>query len=302
MKKMLFLSIILYFSLVKIFAQIAITPDGSAPDNSAMLDVKSTSKGLLIPRMTLGQIQAITSPADGLQVYCTTNGKIYTYVALNQHWNEVSYGAGWIIPLVCGNVLEIQHHAGTIAPVDKLVTYGTVANVPGAPSKCWITSNLGSSHQATAVNDATETSAGWYWQFNRTQGYFHDGTLRLPASAWITNIAESSSWVAENDPCNLELGGPWRIPTATEWINVYTAGNWTNWTGAWNSVLKLHAAGYLAPADGTLQSRGLSGLYWSNSNNGVLSVAYGLYFGDASCAVQQLSKTYGFTLRCVEDN
>ena len=60
--------------------------------------------------------------------------------------------------------------AGTVAPVDKTVTYGTVTNIPGETSKCWITSNLGADHQATAVNDATEASAGWYWQFNRHTG------------------------------------------------------------------------------------------------------------------------------------
>ncbi|MEI7983555.1 MAG: hypothetical protein WCI71_18045, partial [Bacteroidota bacterium] len=79
----------------------------------------------------------------------------------------------------CGS-LTVNHVAGTVAPVTKTVTYGTVTNIPGEHSKCWITSNLGANHQATAVNDATELSAGWYWQFNRKQGYKHDGTTRTP--------------------------------------------------------------------------------------------------------------------------
>ena len=48
---------------------VGINDDGSMPDNSAALDVKSTSKGLLIPRMTEIQRIAITSPATGLMVY-----------------------------------------------------------------------------------------------------------------------------------------------------------------------------------------------------------------------------------------
>ena len=56
----------------------------------------------------------------------------------------------------CGNTLPVNHVAGSVAPVDKTVTYGTVTNIPGETSKCWITSNLGADHQATAVNDATE--------------------------------------------------------------------------------------------------------------------------------------------------
>ena len=116
---------------------------------------------------------------------------------------------------------HINHVAsGGVAPVDKTVTYGTVTNIPGETSKCWITSNLGADHQATAVNDATEASAGWYWQFNRMQGYKHDGTTRTPNTTWITSINENLDWQAANDPCALELGNGWRIPTYTEWTNV----------------------------------------------------------------------------------
>ncbi len=81
----------------------------------------------------------------------------------------------------CGaSTITINHAAGAVAPVTKTVTYGTVTNIPGETSKCWITSNLGADHQASAVSDATEASAGWYWQFNRKQGYKHDGTTKRP--------------------------------------------------------------------------------------------------------------------------
>jgi hypothetical protein len=52
---------------------IGINNDGSIPNSSAMLDIKSTTKGLLIPRMTLVQRNAIVSPATGLQIYQTDN-------------------------------------------------------------------------------------------------------------------------------------------------------------------------------------------------------------------------------------
>ncbi len=41
----------------------------STPHGSAQLDITSTSKGLLIPRMTLAQRGAITNPAVGLMIY-----------------------------------------------------------------------------------------------------------------------------------------------------------------------------------------------------------------------------------------
>jgi len=65
-------------------AQVSITNDNSAPDNSAMLDVKSSGKGLLIPRMNSTQRNAIVSPANGLVIY-------------NTDCNELQYykGTGW---------------------------------------------------------------------------------------------------------------------------------------------------------------------------------------------------------------
>jgi hypothetical protein len=54
-----------------VVAQVGINSDNSQPDPSSMLDVKSTSKGVLLPRMTVEQRNAIPGPAEGLMVYCT---------------------------------------------------------------------------------------------------------------------------------------------------------------------------------------------------------------------------------------
>ena len=55
-----------------LIGQVGINDNNTSPDASAMLDVKSTTKGMLIPRMTTTQRDAITSPATGLMVYNTT--------------------------------------------------------------------------------------------------------------------------------------------------------------------------------------------------------------------------------------
>ena len=60
-------------------AQVSITPNGSDADGSAMLDVKSTDKGFLPPRMKAAQRIAISSPAEGLLVYQTDGSKGYYY-------------------------------------------------------------------------------------------------------------------------------------------------------------------------------------------------------------------------------
>ena len=64
------------FSRVMV-AQVAISSDNSSPDNSAMLDVKSNSKGLLIPRLTTAQRTSMSNPAEGLMVYDTDMGLFY---------------------------------------------------------------------------------------------------------------------------------------------------------------------------------------------------------------------------------
>jgi hypothetical protein len=201
---------------------------------------------------------------------------------------------------LCGMSILVNHVAGTVSPVTKTTSYGTVTNIPGEPSKCWISSNLGSDHQATAATDATEASAGWYWQFNRKQGFKHDGTIRTPNTTWINSISENSDWIAANDPCNLELGTTWRIPSYTEWYNVDNAGGWTNRNATWGSGLKLHAAGYLSDTGGTLFSRGTTGVFWSGSQNEA-SFSWALIFGNGNSTTLVIYKTDGYSVRCVRD-
>ncbi len=69
------------------FAQnVGINADGSSPDGSAMLDVKSTTKGILIPRMTATQKTEISNPVAGLMIYQTDATAGFYF------WN----GSAWI--------------------------------------------------------------------------------------------------------------------------------------------------------------------------------------------------------------
>lgn len=202
----------------------------------------------------------------------------------------------------CSDPLTVNHIAGNVAPVTKSVTYGTITNIPGEASKCWITSNLGADHQATARNDATEPSAGWYWQFNRMQGYKHDGTTRTPNTTWITTINENSNWTSANDPCTIELGNSWRLPTSAEYINIDAVGGWSDWNGPWNSALKMHAAGYLNYPNGIRTSFGSAGQYWSSTKGSNVS-GYYLDFANNHSNVNNINaqKSYGFSVRCIKE-
>jgi hypothetical protein len=122
------------------FAQgVSINTDNSAPDNSAMLDIKSTDKGMLVPRMTTAQRNAIVSPATGLLVYDITlssfffyNGSAWTSVGSTEtdpkvgslstsyipKWNGTSLANG----LLFDNGTNVG--LGTASPADKLHVVG----------------------------------------------------------------------------------------------------------------------------------------------------------------------------------
>jgi hypothetical protein len=200
----------------------------------------------------------------------------------------------------CCPAVTVNHTAGEVAPVSKAVTYGTVTGIPGEWFKCWITQNLGSDRQALAKDDNSEASAGWYWQFNRKQGYKHDGSTRTPNTTWINSINENLDWQTTSDPCTIELGSGWRLPTNTEWHNVDASGFWNDWNGPWNSTLKLHAAGALNDIIGSLGARGFNGGYWSSTlydaSNGMF-----LYFSSSWSYVVSLNKASGVSVRCIRE-
>ncbi|MEI6748613.1 MAG: DUF1566 domain-containing protein [Bacteroidota bacterium] len=91
----LFSLIVLALSM-SVNAQVAVNADGSLPDNSAMLDVKSTAKGLLVPRMTAAQRDAIASPVTGLLIFCTDNNLYFSNKGTSSVPNWVIVNSQWV--------------------------------------------------------------------------------------------------------------------------------------------------------------------------------------------------------------
>jgi len=85
----------------------------AAANNSALLHLESTTKGLLIPRMTTTQMNAIASPATGDLVYNTTGNNFFYYNGTI--WTAI-IGSGW----------SITGDAGTSASTNFLGTTDSV--------------------------------------------------------------------------------------------------------------------------------------------------------------------------------
>ncbi len=108
MKK--FIKIFLAACLLMVFAlgvhaqSVGINATGDAPNSKAILDLSSTSKGFLPPRMTFLEKAAITSPPAGLMIWCTN----------------------------CGTYGELQVYNGTIWT--NLTGGAASGSVPGAPT------------------------------------------------------------------------------------------------------------------------------------------------------------------------
>ena len=92
-------SITMLLSLLTFFGNaqnVAVTDDESyTADPSAMLDVKSLTKGLLVPRLTTTQRNAIASPAKGLLVFDTDVEKFYFYDGTE--WKNLSAEGIWLL-------------------------------------------------------------------------------------------------------------------------------------------------------------------------------------------------------------
>ncbi len=77
-------------AILPVFGQVAINTDGSNPDASAIVDIKSNNRGFLPPRISKGKRDSIPHPAEGLTVYDTTLNSLDFYNG--EKWISISKG------------------------------------------------------------------------------------------------------------------------------------------------------------------------------------------------------------------
>lgn len=156
-------------------AQVAINTEGSDADASAILDVKSTEKGFLPPRMTESQRRAISSPAAGLVVWCSNcggygelqvfNGLDWTNMIGGMAATSISIGDYFQGGVVC-YIFQVEHSSYI-----ENETHGLILNLNnqsnGAEWGCYGIEisgadgqDLGSGYQNTIDIEAECTTAG----------------------------------------------------------------------------------------------------------------------------------------------
>jgi len=168
MKKIFFLlNILLIASFVEAQTGIGTT----TPNASAKLDVFSTTKGFLPPRMTNAQRTAISSPAEGLMVYQTdgTSGLYYygssswIYI-INSTTNVVSVvngGTGTTTSTGTGSVvlstspILVTPNLGTPSTLVGTNISGTVSGLTAGN----VTTNANLTGDVTSVGNATTLAA-----------------------------------------------------------------------------------------------------------------------------------------------
>ncbi len=165
------------------FAQAQVGIGTTTPNASAALDVQSTTKGILLPRMTSAQRIAIAAPADGLIVYQTD--------AISGLWMHI-LGA-WIRLTNTTDLTNISFGtstgfaANTSGSVIAVVLGGTPVPLPDAQS-------LGSNVTVNGANNTfTVAQAGRYrlaYGINLTGGLLVDAQLLING---VPNLASTVS-------------------------------------------------------------------------------------------------------------
>jgi len=108
---------------------VSINPSGAKPDPSAMLDVISTDKGVLIPRMTETQRDAISSPSTSLMIYQTDGTQGYYYYT-GSLWKTMNASKDTLYlsnSFPVGSILPWAGASGSV-PTGFLLCDGTAVN------------------------------------------------------------------------------------------------------------------------------------------------------------------------------
>ncbi len=96
----------------------------TTPNASTMLEIVSTTRGVLFPRMTSAQREAIPSPPQSLMVYDTDQAEYYEYDQFINRWKKLNY---WIRPFAGNRIISADSVGISVNPLHKLhITGGNI--------------------------------------------------------------------------------------------------------------------------------------------------------------------------------
>jgi hypothetical protein len=238
------LSIMLVFVVCKYgYAQVGIGT--SSPDASAVLELNSSSKGFLPPRMTTYP----TSPAIGLTVYRTDLNGYYTWNGTT--WTQNVFGStSSTLSTITVSALNY-----TIALTDAVIILNTVSGqtltLPSASAAIgkvyWI------------VNTATSAK-----NVNSYVNLSNNNTNKLSGQSSITLLSDGTNWKQIQGSETDNSGGAQTVSHATKSMSsdVYHSP----WQAPWN-LLNLSELNIDVPAGKTLHAEYI--LYGQTSNSAV---------------------------------
>lgn len=211
---------------------IGISSTGATPDNSAMLDITSDSKGILIPRMSTAKRTSIPSPATGLMVYDTDLDCYYFY------------DGGWTSVCDVATLQTAYDGGGTGAGrlIDK------AANKPvhfRSPSNA--TTIATSDVFAVSTNDATAWAINGYSQSSTAgAGYFaiNSTTAEKPAVDIETNSDVNDAAKSPHGLVVTHTGSGTGVAILGQTATQLTTARFTNTNGSNNvEALQVVASG-----------------------------------------------------------